>query len=504
LSFSLLALSLSACNEPINPDDLADRVARHAREVVHQSGGGVAFAGESDSGLQKLADGMNGAGDGLAGAMPAPVPPGMMSSMSGSPMAMAMLGMPSMLTTEEQFDETADDLRLWLRERILTAQNLESQSDDEAIYLLRADPTCRALPVDGDPPGVIPPLDTGCADDLTRLAVRVALRADGDGGRLTILIGPERLELSQFVVHSDLIAVEVDLPKAYAATQAIEQALGTESPTPTRFEALSGRLRLALQKLGDKKVVGSFSVLQAIAVATLDSSGAVGPDVRLAATNPTLSVTADGVNQTLAVNVNLGALDVLGDWDPMGIAPPNRDLHVGIGGIYGQATFTEAMDAIVATGVGVGASKVDVRGATIFDLGLNPNDARKFDVRLSLDAAGRAQAEITPRFDLAMGFHLGRVASEYTSPPPSHLLDEVYGVKLDNGGAAATVVAMPATSSFGGGVKIAAGTLTISSTAAPSSPVVVPAGRCLTGASEAPAGSHPVLGAFSVVDCPVP
>src|SRR5262245_61534088 len=152
LSLPLLALALSACNEPINPDDLADRISRHAREVVHQSGGGIAFAGESGSGLQKLADGMSGAGDGLMGAMPAPVPLAMMTSMRRSPMAMAMLGAPSVLTTEEEFDQTADDLRVWLRERILTASNLESQSDDEAMYLLRPDPTCRALPADGDPP----------------------------------------------------------------------------------------------------------------------------------------------------------------------------------------------------------------------------------------------------------------------------------------------------------------------------------------------------------------
>jgi hypothetical protein len=63
------------------------------------------------------------------------------------------------------------------------------------------------------------------------------------------------------------------------------------------------------------------------------------------------------------------------------------------------------------------------------------------------------------------------------------------------------VASVPATATFGGGIKITAGTLTISSTGAPQS-VVVPAGRCLTGASTAAAGTHPVLGRFSVVDCP--
>ena len=52
----------------------------------------------------------------------------------------------------------------------------------------------------------------------------------------------------------------------------------------------------------------------------------------------------------------------------------------------------------------------------------------------------------------------------------------------------------------GGGIKVTAGTLTISSTAA-AQPVVVPSGKCLTGGATVPAGAHPVLGAFSVVDC---
>ena len=32
-------------------------------------------------------------------------------------------------------------------------------------------------------------------------------------------MGPDRLELSSFVVHSDLLAVEMDLPRSYKAAQ---------------------------------------------------------------------------------------------------------------------------------------------------------------------------------------------------------------------------------------------------------------------------------------------
>jgi hypothetical protein len=496
----LLAAPLVACNEPIDPANVADLAARHAREMVHQSGAGVAFTQEDGSGLNTIADGMEGAGDGLAGAMPSPMPASMASAMGDSPLAAQMAGLPSMLTTEEEFDDTADQLRIWLRERVLADANLESMTDDEAIYRLRPDPTCRRIPSADDAPGTIPPLNMSCVEDLERLEVRVSLRADGDGARLGILIGPGRIPLSVFIIHSDLLALEMDLPNAYLATQVIEQTLGTDSPSEARFDALTGKIRVAVQKDDDKKVTFSGSVLEAIHIGTLDAAGGVGPDVKLAASDPTIALRADGKLQALIVKVDMGALDVLGDWDPMGVAFANRDLRVQVGGLHGQATFTEASDEIVATGVGVGATSVSVRGARIFDLGLNPNDANRFDARVFVNAAGQTEAQLTPRFDLDLGFHLGLVAAEYTTPPAPYYLDETYRVLLDNGGAATGVAAAPATSTSGGGIKVTAGTLTISSTGAPQ-PVVVPAGTCLTGGAPVPAGGHPVLGAFSVVDC---
>ncbi len=151
----LLAAPLIACQQPVPPIDpslLADQAALHAREIVHQSGAGVGFTQDESSGLATIANGMQGAGDGLAGAMPSPMPPAMGSAMGDSPLAAAMAGMTSMLTTEEQFDDTADQLRIWLRERVLADVNRESTTDDEAIYRLRPDPTCRRIPSADDPP----------------------------------------------------------------------------------------------------------------------------------------------------------------------------------------------------------------------------------------------------------------------------------------------------------------------------------------------------------------
>ena len=73
LSLLMLAAPLAAChNDPIDPSSLADRISGYTREMVHQTGGGVAFADDSNSGLNKISQGMGDASSGLAGAMPAP------------------------------------------------------------------------------------------------------------------------------------------------------------------------------------------------------------------------------------------------------------------------------------------------------------------------------------------------------------------------------------------------------------------------------------------------
>lgn len=500
ITLSIVATATASCSTPINPQAVADHVADGSREVVHQTGGGIGFTQSSDSGLQTIATGIQDATNGI-GAMPAPMPAAMTYALKHTSIAAVMAGVPSIMTTEEQFDSTADQIKVWVRQRILADPNLESTTDDQAVYLLHPDPTCRQLPQDGDPPNVTPPLNSKCVDQLTKLEVRVVLRADGDGGRLTILIGSDRLELSTFIVHSNSIALEVDLAKAYAATQEIDQTLGTDSPSGSRYDALSGKLRLSLTKNGEKNVTGAYSVLQAIEVSTLDSSGAPGPAVKLAASDPTLSVTGDGVNQTLRAKVALGQLDVSGDWDPQGTLAPNRDLHFSIAGISGDTTFTDGANTIAGAGVGFGPIEYDVRGQQFLTVTLNPNNGNKLDYQVSLDANNQPQITVTPRFDLSIGAHLAVIASQLTSAPPSYELNETYDLNLDGGGGMAGVLAVAQTPAFGGGIKVTAGTLTVSTTSTPQS-VTVPAGQCLTGLSEAPAGTHPLLGKLAVVDCP--
>src|SRR5207244_1702336 len=94
---------------------------------------------------------------------------------------------PTFLTVEEQFDDTGNDLQTFLKDRVLVQTNIESQTDTQITYLLKPDPTCRPLHSDagGGPDAGADAgagtIDQACADDLTKLEVRIVVTADGDG-----------------------------------------------------------------------------------------------------------------------------------------------------------------------------------------------------------------------------------------------------------------------------------------------------------------------------------
>jgi hypothetical protein len=300
---------------------------------------------------------------------------------------------------------------------------------------------------------------------------------------VVVLVGPERLELSQFVVHSDLIAIEVDLAKAYRATQYIDQTLGSDTPLAARFDALAGRVRLALHKDGERKVTGSVSVQQAIHVATLDSAGGLGPELRLGATDPTFAATADGVNQSLTV-----ALDVA-RWtsSAAGTRRGRRGRTVictsPSAACCGQSTFTEAGDQDRR----LGARHRTDDGRRLKASHLRPGAEPERQPPLRPGAVARRRRPAPGAAGLPGS--ISRSATTCSRSPPSTPAAPVhprqtYGFAGQRR-AAASIVRVPATATFSGGLKVTAGRSRSRAAAVPATPVVVAAGKCLTSLSSA-------------------
>jgi len=228
------ALVLLGCNpqqqaQPIDPKTSADQAATRAADVIRQTGSGLGFVNEEGGVLGAM---FSGADDATAGimrkAVPPPMPQPIIRHLRGTPVVKTMGGIQvigSFLTTDEQFDDTANDIEVLLHDRLLVASNIESKTDTQVTYLLKPEPTCDPLQSDASV-GV----DPNCGPDLLKLQVRLVTVSDGDGIRITVLVGPQRDELSAFVIHSDLLAWEVDFAKALQAVTFINQTLTPNSP----------------------------------------------------------------------------------------------------------------------------------------------------------------------------------------------------------------------------------------------------------------------------------
>jgi hypothetical protein len=500
IAFLTVSVALLGCHTdpPIDPKTSADQAATRASAVVRAAGSSFGFLGEEGSVLRKMVGGADDATYGIMRkAVPPPMPTPLIRTLMGSPVVKTMGGVeaiPSFLTAEEQFDETARDIEVLLRDRLLVESNIESKTDWEITYLLKPEPTCRPLPSSGS---TAPSAE--CVRDLPRLQVRLVTHADGDGLRMRVLVGPARLELSAFVIHSDLLGWEVDFAHGLKAVEFINMTLAPDEPRePNPFSQLAGRIRLNLQKLGPEKVKGSVAIMEDVNFQA--DGGEEGPiSFHSGRTDPLFALTADGVAKSATATWGLAQTDVKAPWDPMDLAVRNQDLHVSIGGLYGEATVTEGKQEIAFKGVGAGASFVAVRGVHIFDLGFNPASGRKFD--LLVTAAGDVpRFAVTPKFDLSLAFNLGAVAADFKEPPPAPLLHETYTVLLD-GATPAVLEPVKETPTFHGGLKVVAGTLTIATNGMPATTVSVPSGMCLTG-KERPMGAHEVLGGLAVVSCP--
>jgi hypothetical protein len=495
----LLVAGCGSEAQKIDPATAPAQMAARARVIVEQAGQGASSVDGDDTILGRALTAADDASQGLAGgAMRAPLPaPLMGTGMMGNTPAMRSSQL-SFLTTQERYDDTARDLEVLIRDRLLAPSNIESKTDTEVVYLLAADPTCRKLPSQLDA-GQAAPLDDSCARDLAKLQVRVVLRADGDGARFTVQLGPDRLELSAFVVHSDLLGWESDLDQARRATDYANMALGKAADKgPSPLTRLEGRIAVGLHKLGDKKVTLSFGVLEPVALETKDALFTTGKS------DPLIAVGADGVARQLTFTLGLAATEVRTTWDPRGTGVVNKDLLVSIGGLHGATTVSEGSKEILVKGAGIGHSFVAVRGANVFELDFNPAHGRTMDVTLRpAPGSDAVQVELAPRFDVTLAPKLQAIASDYKEPPPAHLRDESYGILLDPGAAPRAVVQLVGRSGgFGGGVKVVAGTLTLSARGAPGAAVAVPAGQCLTGNDHPAAGAHPILGGFAAVGCP--
>lgn len=519
LAAALAGPAFAACGggssqPPIEPTELSQVTAARSRQVLSTVSKGVQFTSDDGFVLSRMGERVNSAPVTVRSQTPVvmiakAVPP--LRGLLGHPertkgaiarsLVFETVGDSSLST---DVDDAGKDLEELLQNRICTDANLESKSDAEVVYLLKPQGTCVPL----SSAGTTEP-DAECVDDLTKLPVRVAMTRDGDGSKLRVLVGAEKAELLAFIVHSDLLALELDLPQTKKAADIAEAALKdpsdpTSGASEDKLQALEGKLRFEVDKLGEEKFRFAASVLKAVSLDVVDAMGGyLGGFATASRPGPVFAVTADGAAKTVDFALDVGQTQVKTTWDPNDTGAKNRDLSVVLGGLTGQLTARDDQEKVEIHGLGLGAGQthVDVRGTPIFALDVNPSDGRKLDFTADASDAMRTAIELAPKLDVRVGFHLAAVQSELTDAPAAGTLDETYRF-LAEGGSPVRLEVVPndETTGKGGGLKLAAGTLTFSSDKAPQATVTVPTGQCLVNVDPAP-GAHPVLGNLGAGSC---
>jgi hypothetical protein len=492
---------------PVDQPNTATRSAQYAGDVVRQVGGVLGFVTADNSVVSRLtrlveSEDEEEPDDPPLAPLPAPLPAPILSRIFDAPSFKALRPRPSFLklaTMEENLDSAASDIEDFFKTRLFVQANVESSTSSSITYLLKPDPTCRPLPSE-IAEGETDRVGLECAGDLAKLQVRIVVTSDGDGYRFQILLGPDKHELSVIIIHSDELAWEADLNKARLATQFANMALDSEEGDGDEFPfaMLKGRIKVALKKLGEKKVSLSWSVLEAIEIQDMDRRS-----FAMAPASPVFTMTGDGVAKTLALQLAIPQTDVRMPWDPKEIDAPNSDLHISIGGLHGMSTLSETAEELAFQGLGVGASFVEVRNIKIFELGFNAANGHKMDLKIKPIAGDQARFEITPKLDLSLAFALQMVAAEFNADdqPEPWMLGQTLSV-LMAGGSRVVAETVQESETFEGGVKMVEGSLTLSTSADSNATVTVPMGQCLTENPMPAEASHELLGELMSAACP--
>ena len=455
-----------------DPGQVRDRLSSTLPGVVDPAVTSIQFAGDSTA-LAGLSDSLS-ALDGLG--MPFSLSPFGSDAASGS-------GIQPAADAGGSMDPNGADLAKQLADTIFTDANYEG----DGIYRVSGDDFC---PTD----------DTGAADptclsdfEKADLAIRVELA--GDGLDFTLLVGPDQAAPLTLELRSARASLVADLAQAKDAIQYLAAAFDQQVDLPQVFE---GRVAVSLIINGPKDVSVQLAVRRAVAIEGDLPGGHVA--FSTAAADPLASLEVNAASRTLTALVDLGRTRLSAPWSMLNADSLASGVYaIDWQGLSLSASASDGDSSLHIDNIGLGddTSTIKLGDHTLVAVDLNADSGRRYGLTLTPAAGGLPTATFDPGLDLVVAVDFSPLAAAGDAID-SWLIDQTYELSFQ--GDAPTAQAIAATSTSAGAVRVASGTLTLSSTAA-DAPVVVGAGQCLLP-DPVEAGEHPLLGALSAGPCP--
>ena len=418
-----------------------------------------------------------------------------------------------------EFDEIGENFLNLLDEYVFDPAQVESEGFG-VLFLLDPDVFCRMFSDGSDDDDTVVAvggaLVTGegentpteaytlCHDILSAVPVRIDVYSYWeDSIYLDVLVGDSRTYAAGITFWGDTMSVDLDLSYLAAALDVVNNLFRDENRK--LYDSLTARGRVAAYISRDYNGVHYIhgEVYDRLEVSLMRPEG----EYAMEADYTVFNIWSDAESNEFQVTLSAQDFDAsfpyqlfVDAFNASSEAPVDvgGSIHVRSDGADFVANGKPNEGTIVVTGIGLGSGPMTVsRGFdTIFGLVLNPDAGHAFDMVLSQDGDGRIVAALADVFDLSIGWNLGTLASDLDEIPAG-MGDETWRVLLD--GAAPAVTIMDGVE--GEWFRIDAGTLTMSSSAAPEESVVATAGQCVSVTGDE---THPLLTALAAGECVAP
>jgi hypothetical protein len=217
--------------------------------------------------------------------------------------------------------------------------------------------------------------------------------------------------------------------------------------------------------------------------------------VSMAARDPLYAVTVDFAAPSVAIDVDLGPINLQIPWTSVDPESLSDDTLIVDWKGASASMLLDSDDQLHVGNIGLGddTSTVTVGNELLLAIGLNKDAGRRFDMTVAAGDLG-PRATIEPGFDLEVFVD----QSVVDAAAPAHLSGVSYRAALTG--------SSPTVELFDTGadtlIRVVSGTLTIDASDSAEG-IAAEAGDCLAGGMTAGPDDHPVLGTMAAITCPV-
>jgi hypothetical protein len=236
--------------------------------------------------------------------------------------------------------------------------------------------------------------DVDCATNLAKAQLRIRVEDDDDALKFWLQVDANHDEPLGIKLGHDELAVTLDLDEATDAMIALAPLFGEQAPNAD----LRGRVTSSIKIVGHAHASASVSFDRALSIKFADQGVSLESDGAFqfaSAAGDIFDIDLDGNAAKADLGVGLGLTT---------IHVPSDEVEPSIDVVLGGATVNAHAqgNTLALTNLSLGQQTTTVHSGSVLELSidLNPNDGRKLDATVTVDAAGNETLTVSPKLDL--------------------------------------------------------------------------------------------------------